>query len=103
MAQLLHPRFGSRINQVVLLLPLASLLALSLPLISALTFNTSTNVLSGHEYTFTWTLDGYEPSVYYIVLSGPGSQVLGNVTLNPEQTSITAIPYVPAGYVLLIF
>ncbi|KAH0840363.1 hypothetical protein J3R83DRAFT_1386 [Lanmaoa asiatica] len=88
--------------RIVHLLPLASLLALLLPLISALTFKTPTDVVSGNESTFTWILDGHEPNAYYILLRGPSSQLLGPVS-DPEQTSITAVPYVvPAnGYVLV--
>ncbi|KAH0837808.1 hypothetical protein J3R83DRAFT_6009 [Lanmaoa asiatica] len=99
MARLPYPRFEPRINNIILL-PLASLLALALPLVSALTFKTPTDVVSGRATKFSWTLDGDEPSVYEIVLGGPATQVLGTVK-DPKQTSITAVPQVPAGYVLL--
>ncbi|KAH0825941.1 hypothetical protein J3R83DRAFT_7533 [Lanmaoa asiatica] len=85
-----YPNFSQRSNMFAKL----SLLALALPLVSALTFKTPMDVVSGKNTTFTWTLNGTEPHEYYIFLSGPMYQYLGNVT-NPKQTNITAVPDVP--------
>ena len=97
-----RPRPGPALT-TPFLFSLDSLLALALPLVRALTFNTPKNVISGDEVTLTWTWSGgTDPPTFTLELFGELSHneytLAKNVRSSAGSISFE-FPSVPLRYV----